>query len=411
MIIKKQLFIIILLSPLILINASRAQVKNSIYSICGIGQMIDYNYGINRLMGGTGIAFQSGLSINCVNPASYLGVPPSSFTIETGVYGIYNKSSDGNISQATGSINLSYLLANLYLTDRWALSFGILPISSIDYTVHSTDEVGGELTKYEKEYSGAGGLSQGYIGNSFKLLKGLTAGFNAAYILGNITKTEIGGGDNSYTEYTLENKQTVYGLYSDYGMQYSIERKGWLYTLGAIYGHNKTLNTVDDLNFTCNDTTIALTQDQQSDIKMPIKIGLGISMKKGNNFRIGLDYLWRNWENSSFSASAFKTRNSDRISIGLEFSPGKPQLKDFERVYCRLGANYQNSYIEIDNIRIKSFGVNAGIGIPLKRNNNLNLSVEYGEEGTLYKDLVKNKYWSFYLFFSLHEFWMGKVKL
>lgn len=411
MINKIQFFLIILLCALIFTDSSRAQVKNSIYSIGGIGQIIDYNYGINRSMGGTGIAFQSGNSINSVNPASYIGVLPRSFTIETGVYGIYNRASDHKISQTDGSINISYFLADLYMTDWWALSFGILPISSIDYTVYSHDEVGGELTQYEKEYLGVGGLSQGYIGHSFKLLKGLTAGFNAAYILGNFTKTEIGGGDNSYTKYDLENKRTAYGLYSDYGMQYSIEMKGWSCTLGAIYGHNKTLNTVDNLNFTCNDTTIALRQNKQSDLTIPQKIGLGISMKKGDNFRVGLDYLWRNWANTNFSNSTFNTRNSDRISIGMEFSPGKEPSKESGKVLYRLGANYYNSYVEIDNIRIKSFGVTAGIGIPLQRYNNLNLSVEYGEEGTLDKGLVKNKYWAFYLFFSLHEFWSGKVRL
>ena len=66
--------------------------KNSVYSMFGVGQIIDNSFGINKSLGGTGIAFQSGSSVNYLNPASYLGIPPNSFILEIGVYGIYNKS-------------------------------------------------------------------------------------------------------------------------------------------------------------------------------------------------------------------------------------------------------------------------------------------------------------------------------
>ncbi len=204
---KQATAIIILFWLLIITNRSLAQVKNSIYSMYGIGQVIENNYGINRAMGGTGIAFQSGNSINTLNPASYLGVSPNSFTIETGIYGIYNRASDGNITQTNGDINISYFLADLYINKWWAISFGILPVSSVDYQINSSDQVNGELTTYEKTYTGSGGISQGYIGQSFKLLKGLTLGINTAYYIGDLIQTETGGGDNSYTEYELENKK------------------------------------------------------------------------------------------------------------------------------------------------------------------------------------------------------------
>jgi len=41
-----------------------AQTVNSIYSMYGIGLTVDNHYGVNRALGGTGIAFQSGKSIN-----------------------------------------------------------------------------------------------------------------------------------------------------------------------------------------------------------------------------------------------------------------------------------------------------------------------------------------------------------
>ena len=62
-----------------LTNSLFAQAVNSIYSMYGVGLTIDNNFGVNRAMGGTGIAFQSGRSVNYSNPASYLGIFPNSW--------------------------------------------------------------------------------------------------------------------------------------------------------------------------------------------------------------------------------------------------------------------------------------------------------------------------------------------
>jgi len=45
------------------------------------------------------------------------------------------------------------------------------------------------------------------------------------------------------------------------------------------------------------------------------------------------------------------------------------------------------------------------VGIPYDVNI-INLSLEYGEEGTLEKGLIKTDYWLIYLSVSLFEFWL-----
>ena len=58
------------LLPLILLIAFntpgllQAQVKKSTYSMFGVGQLADNNYGVNKSLGGTGIAFKSGNAMN-----------------------------------------------------------------------------------------------------------------------------------------------------------------------------------------------------------------------------------------------------------------------------------------------------------------------------------------------------------
>jgi len=112
--IKQIIMLIALLFQSIIIKSLPAQIKNSPYSMFGVGQIIDNSYGINKSLGGTGIAFQSDRSINYLNPASYLGIRSNSFDIELGIYGIYSTSMTEKSSQSDGDVNFSYFSANYF---------------------------------------------------------------------------------------------------------------------------------------------------------------------------------------------------------------------------------------------------------------------------------------------------------
>jgi hypothetical protein len=385
-----------------------AQVVNSVYSMFGVGQLMDNNIGINKSLGGTGIAFQSGKSINYMNPASYIGMYSHSYVMELGLYGITNKSMTSSTSQRDNSVSISYFSASLYFTKWWASSFGIIPFSSVDYEINSEAEIEGELTTFQKTYTGSGGLSRIYFGNSFSIIDGLSIGFNSSYIVGPVTQTETASGNDSFASYSLTNERLVYSVYFDYGLQYTFKNDDWSYSLGLIYGSSKKLNSDDDLKFTYNGTTTSLTQEKQYDVEIPQKTGVGIAVKNGDKFRIGIDYEWAKWSSINFTNSNLRTKNSNRFSIGVEYYPAEKNNDTWlNTLYYRIGANYKNTYLKIDNTPINSKAINVGLGIPYNYTSLINLSLEYGEEGTLSKGLIKNKYWAFYLSLSLPDFWIS----
>ena len=197
--------LIIVFSTPVFTVLSEAQVESSIYSMYGFGQISDNSIGINRPLGGTGIAFQSGRSINYRNPASYLGISPGSFNMEFGAYSIYKRSENVNTSQADFNTNVGYIAASLYLSNRWTCSAGIVPFSTVNYDILTVDEIRGEPTSYEIYFTGTGRLSRIYLGNSFKIYKGLSAGCNASFILGPITQAETASGNESSIEYEIQN--------------------------------------------------------------------------------------------------------------------------------------------------------------------------------------------------------------
>ena len=397
------LFLIVTLLITISVNSLNAQAKNSIYSIFGVGQVIDDSYGINKSLGGTGIAFQSGRTINYLNPASYIGIAPNSVVMESGIYGIYNTSKSDNTSQSDSDLNFSYFSTSFYLSEWWAFSFGIVPFSSINYEINSVDDVEGELTSFEKKIKGSGGLKRIYFGNSFNPFDRLTVGFNTSFIFGSITQVETALDSDNFDGYELKTERDAYSFYLDYGMQYSYSYNDWLYSIGLTYGASQTLNSKDQSQITHVGGITTLEYDEKSAVEIPQKFGIGIAANRGPNLRIGFDYQWKNWADLNFSNINFEAKNSNRFSVGAEYSPGNRE-KFYNRFFYRFGANYKTSYLEIDNTPINSFGINLGFGIPYDNSSIFNLSFEYGEEGTTAKGLIKNSYAILYFNFSLHEF-------
>ncbi len=403
---KRIVLLIIAISVFALANLSQAQYKNSVYSMFGVGQIIDDGFGINRSLGGTGIAFKSGRSINYLNPASYLGILPNSFIGEVGVYGIYNTSADNNTFQTDADVNFSNFSASLYLINWWSFSFGLTPFSFVNYEINTMSEIEGEPTSFKKEFKGSGGLNRIYFGNSFKIYRGLAIGFNTAYIFGPITQTESALSNDDFTGYELTTKRMAHSFYFDYGLQYSVGNEKWLYTIGLIYGKNTKINSTDEFEFIYNGIANSLEKNDPSDIKIPQKFGIGIGANKSNKFRAAIDYEWKNWSSINSANPDIDLKNSNRCSIGMEYTPGRTD----KSLLYRLGAHYKNSYLEINNTQINSKGINFGVGIPYNGTNILNLSIEYGEEGTFSKGLIKNSYWMFSLSLSLHEFWSNESR-
>jgi hypothetical protein len=312
------------------LSTVHAQLTESVYSIFGLGELGANNIGMNRSLGGTGIAFQSNRSINYLNPASYLGVTPNAFVMEVGVYGVYSNAEKERNAQTHKDIDFSYGSFGLHLTDWWSLSFGVLPFSQVSYAITSTVAVDGDLSSYEKTVKGSGSIKRAYLGNSFLITEGLAAGLNVSYVGGSITESETGSGNNTLAQYQLENKRTFGTAYLDYGVQYSLRYRDWDYTLGLVYGASTTLDASDDLTVTSNEQRHS--RRDRPVMKIPRKIGLGFAAKTPQ-FKAGFDFEWQNWSNVRFSNSRAHTRNSSRYSLGVEYMPGQPDAQSGALAY------------------------------------------------------------------------------
>jgi hypothetical protein len=382
-----------------------SQSTSSPYSLFGLGSLEHNSMGPSKAMGGTGIAFLSGKSVNMMNPASYSGIDSLVTIFEVGVFGKYTLFSTNSDNQSQVNSNLKYVVMGFRINPWLATSFGFSPYSSIGYNINTRSPIEGTTQKYLKTFSGEGGVNQVHIGGAINLIKNLSLGFNAAYLFGNITHTEA----SSIFNYSLKDVTYVSNFNFNYGLNYQLNIKKWRYCLGLTYGNSKKLRTK---NVTTIETDLQteVLKSRTYKYSIPQNVGAGFAMSTGY-FTAGVDYEWSNWKDVEFKETYLNTRNCSRYSFGVEF-PSLGLTKGTGRMfYYRFGAEYRESYMIIDNIPINYRAVTFGTGIPLKGVwSVINASLELGQNGTKKKDLFKENFVVLHLDFSLRALWFEKHK-
>ena len=194
-------------------------------------------------------------------------------------------------------------------------------------------------------------------------------------------------------------------------------------TIGSVFDFNTKLNArkkeigitfieyVDDPFLILPLDTIVSSKDTNSVI-FPKSIGAGFTFKRGNQLLIGFDYEQRIWsEYLSFGEKDSSMTDSKRYSFGLQYTPNSKANNYLATIQYRIGFNYQNSYLKINNLQLEQYGTTFGIGLPLKRLKSiLHLSVEYGERGTTDNGLLKESYWKTRFGITLNDLWFVKRK-
>ncbi|SDP95123.1 Long-chain fatty acid transport protein [Mucilaginibacter sp. OK268] len=424
-------------------HSQSTATTSSPYSRYGIGdidpQLMPQNIG----MGGIGVATNKISlfnNINIVNPASYGAINLT--TIDIGIYSNFlTLSQTGSASQKNSNFRLSHLAFAIPVTKRSALSFGLLPYSERGYSYKNTVKGNGaipadtNLTNYT--YSGDGGLSKAYLGYGFGIGKHLLIGANVSYIFGtlkDISTTEINTSVNGViyplpgtTNSKIESSNSIAGLNYDYGVQYSVDFSD---TKHLTFGYSGSLNS--KLNSTSNfivsqyfndasgnediplDSVIN-KQSSKTKIKLPLTNRFGISFQSDGKFLVGADYTMSKWSQLSIGGENQGLQDSRTFNIGGQYTPNIATLRNYlASVDYRLGAIYDETYMVVNNTRIKRYALTAGVGMPLRPNNGsfykINISAEVGRRGSLVNGLVRENYVNIHLGFTLNDKWFQKYK-
>lgn len=412
---------------------------NSPYSRFGLGELQSGSYVNNIALGGISNALQNDSTapyyINAYNPASLVTNRLTVFDFGISSNAIQLQTADQKYS--SNKVALAYLALAFPVTKWWGASFGLIPYSSVGYRINDVRDSLPNIGTVKYIYDGEGGINQLYFGNGFRI-KNLFLGANASYMFGNLTYNsrdsfpQISGGATTgwlNTKYVQSTR--VSDFYLRFGMQYRVNfSRGWMMVLGATGSLKSNINSVQSLFAVSyrSDAGVEVYRDtliydinERKSLTLPLMVGGGITIRKGDKWLVGADYSVQDWSSFSGLNQNRILSNSNRLAFGVQYIPSKNAgVKEsyVKKIHYRMGYRYSNSYLELRNTPLKDQAFTLGAGFPLRKvrvgetysQSILNFALEVGQFGTLQNQLILQRYVKAVFSFTLNDRWFIKRK-
>lgn len=389
--------------------AAQAQVEQSPFSMMGYGVLNDHVTASQRAMGGVGYALRSSRQINVKNPASYAAIDTMTFLFDMGVdVGSVHTSQNGLSGKKTLG-GLDYVTMQVPIGKWMGASLGLLPYSSVGYRFGNT------IANGKTTYEGSGGLSEVYLGYAARPVKGLSVGFNAGYVWGNVvndmTVSATDGSSTSLYEKKLQIK--------DYNIQFGVQ-------YGGTFAQNHTLT--GGATFTLGHDThgngfgVKYDVGQQSEkpdtvgyaglkgrYSLPWTLGAGLAYQWNSKLTVAADFTYQPWSKAKFEgiedfSAPLKFANRYKGNLGAEFVPAHRGAY-YKRMAYRVGAYYGQDYMMIGDNNVREFGVSCGFGLPTPMRTNINVGFEYRRRVTTPVKTLTENYFMVTLGIALNESW------
>ena len=389
---------------------------SSPYSRFGLGDLQGNIFPVYNALGGGVTALSSATSINSSNPASYTSFKANSFLFSTG--GLHKTTLIQNSSdqQVANNSAFSHLTIAFPISSKLGASIGMLPFSNIGYTLNARDTT----VNANMIYKGDGGLSKVYFGGAYEPFKGFSLGMNASYLFGGLNRRKkLDFDDESFFDSRSNSRINLKGYYYELGLMYKMELANEkVLSFGLTANNNSSLRakrtniveTISGTNEAVKDTTSNLVEWGRVDL--PKYISTGLMYRDGEKWLLIADYSIQNWADYTLLGESDDLSNSMRLSAGLQYTPEFNSVtKYYKRMQYRLGANYSNIPITLNDTQLKEMSVSFGFGIPVKKSRTkYDISLTLGQRGTADNNLIKEQFIKFGLSVSYDGFWFVKRK-
>lgn len=428
------------------------------YSIYGLGEPSRSPVTAQSAMGHTGLAVLNSTTVNSANPASYgeISKPVFNFDLRNEFLILSSPSTSQSNSQfSIQNFSFAFPLVNdLKKKRRAGFSFGITPYTRQGYDLYFTEEQA-DLGEIEYQFTGTGGINNGYIGWSYDLLADrdsaevnvLSLGVNGNYLFGQLNQTRTtqfsasAAASNLYRSSELEmsawdvtvgalfKKKVIFEHYKEDTLDLSRFRirgdsiKGWnrlkrdakaddipiLFSAGAYFRPSMQMRSFYRTTaYTYSDTVPSQdpidtidASSSRGNVVSPASYGVGLSMNVNNRWVFALDLSQTLWTQLEVDGTNAGLNDATRIGLGVEYLPDYTSYQDFlKTVRYRAGFSMEQTLLNIGNSQPTRYGINFGLGIPLVASNSypssmFNIGVELAQRQGSGTELREN-------FFNLH---------
>lgn len=373
-------------------NQLIAGIGGSTYSRYGIGDLQYHSNVSARGMGGTAIASLSPFNANRLNPAGWTQINRTRFSADLFYQGF--SINDGKQKSFLSGINYYGFDFAVPISDSngIVLAAGLLPYSRVDYNIYTKGSF--NSFNYDLNYIGVGGISTAYIGGSYSPIPQLHFGAKLNYFFGNINhqinQTFTSG---SATSFELHRVQKLFGINGTAGVIYN-----GLNDINVGFLISTPSNLTAELNryYKYLDGGNIITRDsiliEESNFKIPLALGLGVSYTTNNRYHFAADFYTQDWSKTEMLRETPGTlKNNQRFSLGAELIPlSETKISYLERVGLRIGFYYNQTYYQIKNEKINEIGITAGTDFPIFGETRFAVAFDYSTRGTtsLQKDNI-----------------------
>jgi len=394
------------------------QTTSSPYSRFGMGDLNSQFSSVFNSLGGGGYAINDSKIINPFSPASYSSYQSNSFLFSTGINNETIDIQSLTDNQTVNNLSLSHILFGFPLTKKIGSSFGIIPFSSIGYSMQNRDDIFGA----DMLYDGDGGISKVYFGSSLDLHQNLSVGANASYLFGGLNRRKrLVFDDETIFNSRSNSLINIKGIYYEFGAVFSkkIDDNNSQISISINTSNNtnvdaKRTNLVETFEYSgtneiVKDTFVNSVEKGSMILPKYTNLGLAYSLDK---WLFVFDYSTQNWSDYELFEESDSLINSQRISGGLQYTPDISSVNQFyKRCHYRVGLALNTTPLQINNTQLEDKSISFGIGIPIKKNKSTyDISLILGQRGTTSNNLLKENYVKIGLSMSFEGIWFVKQK-
>lgn len=408
MVIKHKIIIVLLFAKLGFSQTNN--LTSSPYSLFGLGKINESNAGVTNSLGRSGLSLSSENELNGLNPASLGTIKLNSFFLDVGLKSDINSfesiSSIGKVS----TFSFSNISLGFPLNKKSGVSLSLLPYTDVGYKFEGiVNYVDGSTENTISSINGSGGINAMSLSYGRRINTKLNLGLNARYYFGTINQTEIVTIDNDYLSIQDNNMYRGFGL--GIGFQYQITER---LNLSSVYNFQSNFGAHKD-RVVQKSVNQQLSEIESSDnikingFKTPTEIALGFKYNLKNYFIVG-DYKRSFWNTLNQRDNVGEFVDSNILGFGIEYLV--PSRSIFRNYRFRIGYNYDDGNLSINNKKITSNTFTSGIGVPFgpSKKSYLNISYSYGYKGLISNTLIKENIHSFTVNLSLGDIWFVKRK-
>lgn len=163
--------------------------------------------------------------------------------------------------------------------------------------------------------------------------------------------------------------------------------------------------------------TTSIYQVGNRKLNLPLKHNFGVTLSKGYNWMVGADFKYADWSKYQVRDGENKLGKSYGFAVGGQIKPDPTSVRYLNQVDYRLGFRYNQTPVVFRNQQINDMAVTIGLGLPLPESNfgrtfsQVNISAEFGQQGTLKNNLVRERYININLGFTINDSWFIRRSL